>query len=551
MATAINRIYHDIQLNFGSSDVKRTVIKQSSELTHILRIRLYDNTGEITINPAWNFMISAIKADNTHILNQLNISIVDNAIEITMTKQMLASPGTMRCEIAIQDSSKKALYSDTFFIYVDPNVQDGSYIESTDEFDSIVQAMDKVNEMKDHVEEVKDHVDDMAESIEETYEELKDAVDTTQELIKENEKINEAEKIREANENTRKTNEQQRQSNEQQRQDNTSAAIKNAEAATKNANGAAADVQEKLKSLESQTYTHPDSGVTPGTYKSVTVDKQGHVTYGTNPTTLSDYGITDAANSSHTHSNATTSADGFMSKSDKSKLNGIAEKATANSASSTTPMAPASTASVGKENAYARGDHVHPAQTSVSGNAGTANKLATACFLKVNLEKPGEVSFDGSAPKNEIPVNGTLGAANGGTGQTSLHDSIVALLDALDNNADSDDNKTIQDDYKIPIFTGKKWKKKDFSYVSKRFLKVEISNAYKIGDTSNNITFVTTHSCEFGFAIISDYEGTQCGTAPVIHYLKKGSGSSAGPTLVSNFGGSKKGKYCKVIGFYY
>ena len=299
--TIINSIYHDIQLNFGSSDVKRTVIKQSSELTHILRIRLYDNTGEITINPAWNFMISAIKADNTHILNQLNISIVDNAIEITMTKQMLASPGTMRCEIAIQDSSKKALYSDTFFIYVDPNVQDGSYIESTDEFDSIVQAMDKVNKMKDHVEEVKDHVDDMAESIEETYEELKDAVDTTQGLIKENEKINETEKTREANENTRKTNEQQRQSNEQQRQDNTSAAIKNAEAATKNANGAAADVQEKLKSLESQTYTHPDSGVTPGTYKSVTVDKQGHVTSGTNPTTLSGYGITDAASKSHTH----------------------------------------------------------------------------------------------------------------------------------------------------------------------------------------------------------------------------------------------------------
>ena len=41
-------------------------------------------------------------------------------------------------------------------------------------------------------------------------------------------------------------------------------------------------------------YTHPNSGVTAGTYKSVTVNAQGHVTAGTNPTTLSGYGITDA-----------------------------------------------------------------------------------------------------------------------------------------------------------------------------------------------------------------------------------------------------------------
>lgn len=44
--------------------------------------------------------------------------------------------------------------------------------------------------------------------------------------------------------------------------------------------------------------THNTSGVTAGTYKSVTVDSYGHVTAGTNPTTLSGYGITDALNSS-------------------------------------------------------------------------------------------------------------------------------------------------------------------------------------------------------------------------------------------------------------
>ena len=57
--------------------------------------------------------------------------------------------------------------------------------------------------------------------------------------------------------------------------------------------------KEKLAGLEN--YSHPNSGVTAGTYKSVTVDAQGHVTGGTNPTTLEEYGITDAASINHTH----------------------------------------------------------------------------------------------------------------------------------------------------------------------------------------------------------------------------------------------------------
>lgn len=41
--------------------------------------------------------------------------------------------------------------------------------------------------------------------------------------------------------------------------------------------------------------TLANSGVTTGTYRSVTVDGKGRVTGGSNPTTLSGYGITDAA----------------------------------------------------------------------------------------------------------------------------------------------------------------------------------------------------------------------------------------------------------------
>ena len=43
-----------------------------------------------------------------------------------------------------------------------------------------------------------------------------------------------------------------------------------------------------------RTISHASSGVSAGTYKSVTVNSTGHVTSGINPTTLSGYGITDA-----------------------------------------------------------------------------------------------------------------------------------------------------------------------------------------------------------------------------------------------------------------
>lgn len=75
--------------------------------------------------------------------------------------------------------------------------------------------------------------------------------------------------------------------------------------------------------------TLANTGVTAGTYKSVTVDSKGRVTNGTNPTTLGGYGITDATPSSHvgsggnSHSVATTSSNGFMSSSDKSKLDSL------------------------------------------------------------------------------------------------------------------------------------------------------------------------------------------------------------------------------------
>lgn len=102
----------------------------------------------------------------------------------------------------------------------------------------------------------------------------------------------------------------------------------------------------------------------------------------------------------------------------QTQLNGKAESShgTHVSFTTTTPKA-AGTAAVGSATTVSRSDHVHPEQTTVSGNAGSATKLATARTICTNLSSTSTASFNGTA--NITPgVTGTLPVANGGTGQT-------------------------------------------------------------------------------------------------------------------------------------
>lgn len=80
-----------------------------------------------------------------------------------------------------------------------------------------------------------------------------------------------------------------------------------------------------INGTETNVYSHPNSGVTAGTYKSVTVNAQGHVTAGTNPTTLAGYGITDAETKSDASAKLTeakTYADNAANKVKNDLLNG-------------------------------------------------------------------------------------------------------------------------------------------------------------------------------------------------------------------------------------
>ncbi len=80
----------------------------------------------------------------------------------------------------------------------------------------------------------------------------------------------------------------------------------------------------------------------------------------------------------------------------KSKKLTIASKNTTYTAASAAPKA-AGTASLRTTAKYPREDHVHPAQTSLTGNAGSATKLATARTIALSGDVTGSASFNGTA----------------------------------------------------------------------------------------------------------------------------------------------------------
>lgn len=136
---------------------------------------------------------------------------------------------------------------------------------------------------------------------------------------------------------------------------------------------------------ETVVYTHPThTARTSGFYK-VTVNSLGHVTAVTAVTkaditglgipgaltTLSDLGITATAAELNYVDGVTSNI--------QTQLNGKAASShgTHVTFTTTTPAA-AGTAAAGSASTVSRSDHVHPAQTTVSGNAGSATKWATA-----------------------------------------------------------------------------------------------------------------------------------------------------------------------------
>ena len=140
-----------------------------------------------------------------------------------------------------------------------------------------------------------------------------------------------------------------------------------------------------------------------------------------------DYELSLKADINHGHDNVTTSSDGFMSKEDKSKLNGIENQATRNLPSDDNPLMDG-TASSGTGKDYSRKDHVHPTDTSrassthVHGNISNDGKIGSTANKPLITTTSGSVTtgnFETST--NNIKMDGTVNVGSSNNFARSDH----------------------------------------------------------------------------------------------------------------------------------
>lgn len=146
--------------------------------------------------------------------------------------------------------------------------------------------------------------------------------------------------------------------------------------------------------------SHANSGVTAGTYKSVTVNAKGHVTGGTNPTTLSGYGITDA----YTKTQIDSTVSGLNTA--------ISGKAASSHGHAISDITNLQSSLDGK--ASSSHTHNYAGSSSAGGAATSANKVNNSLTVKLNsgtTEGTNMFTFNGSAAKAVNITPSAIGAA--------------------------------------------------------------------------------------------------------------------------------------------
>lgn len=126
-------IYYRIRLDVSKADTQSEIIvKQNDTHSRIVRANLSNGSEPYIIADGVTAVVRGKKPSGTILYNTCDIE--GNFIVFEITNQMIAEPGTVECEITLNDSDGATLTSPSFLLFVDEKVYSDSEIESTNEF---------------------------------------------------------------------------------------------------------------------------------------------------------------------------------------------------------------------------------------------------------------------------------------------------------------------------------------------------------------------------------------------------------------------------------
>ena len=197
-------------------------------------------------------------------------------------------------------------------------------------------------------------------------------------------------------------------------------------------------------SANANNYSHPNSGVTAGTYKSVTVNVQGHVTGGTNPTTLAGYGITDAESKG--------AANTALASAKKYTDDAIVDEVTArDSAIATAKSSAISTAS---SDATTKANNALASAKTYADSVGEAIKndlLGNAGTAYDTLKELGDLIDDNT---DAIEALEAVAAGKANASHTHTIANVTGLQSALDGKAASSHGTHVSYSTTVPVMNG-------------------------------------------------------------------------------------------------
>lgn len=146
------QVLQSITLDFGRNTIPTTVFaKRYDSESRFIKITPLNNGQSYTLDGGITAALQIIKPDGKTVINSCTIS--DGIITAELSKQALAVNGIATAEIALYQNTA-VLSSQTFYIEVKDSAYIAGAFESSDEYNALVDALEKVNAALDSAEKV-------------------------------------------------------------------------------------------------------------------------------------------------------------------------------------------------------------------------------------------------------------------------------------------------------------------------------------------------------------------------------------------------------------